>query len=80
MALQSAADLRVFDSTYPVAHLVLDKHQPLAPRWVSQHLTLYTFPKVFPSRANLPSSKLYTPRPYSNTPRRPEQNIIDMSI
>jgi hypothetical protein len=70
----------LFDSTYPGAHLSLDERRSLAPRWVSQHLILYAFPKAFLSRPDVPYSKPYKPRPYPEPPLCPEQRSVDMSM
>jgi hypothetical protein len=70
----------LFDPTYPGAHLSLNKRQSLAPRWISQYLTLYAFPKAFLSKPDVPYSKPYKPRPYPEPARRPEQRSVDMSM
>ena len=71
---------RLFNPTYPGAHLSRDKCQSLAPRWVGPHLMLYAFHRAFVSRPDAPYSKPYKLQPYPELPRRPKQRSVDMSM
>jgi hypothetical protein len=56
----------LFDPTYLGVHLSFNKRQSLALRWISQHLTLYAFPKAFLSMPDVLYSQPYKPRPTPN--------------
>ena len=76
--LQPTSEL--FDLSYPGACLPLAQRHAPAPRWVSQHFTLFAFPKAFLSKPDRPYSLPYVPRPYPARTQRPEQRNADMSM